>query len=220
VFAVDRLADDLADVAAAARARLGAAPLHYAGHSLAAAGAVRLAARRAVFPFARATLFEPPIFPPKGAPNYAEAIEQQERLVRGAVRRQARWESPEAFAAYLRTRGVFRSFVPALLEAHCRATLRPEGAGGYVLCCPPAVESAIFASHRDADTWERLPGIREPLHLVSGDAKASGRDWVSGVMAQIAERIPEADLVELPGAGHMMILQQPEACRELLLRSV
>jgi pimeloyl-ACP methyl ester carboxylesterase len=220
VFSVDRLADDLAEIVRALRARLGDAPLHYAGHSLAAAAAVRLAARGIELPLDRVTLFEPPIFLPKDAPSYPEAIEQQEKLIRGAARRQARWESPEALLDYLRTRGVFRTFVPEMLAAHCRATLRPDSTGGCVLCCPPAVESTIFAVHRDANTWERLPRIRQRLHLVSGDASAADRDWVSGAMAGITARIPGADRVELPGTGHMMIFQEPEACRKLLLPTV
>ena len=220
VFSVDRLAEDLAAIAAELRGRLGRVPLHFAGHSLAAAAAVRLAASGAPLPFDRVTLFEPPIFPPRQAPTYPEATEQQERLIRGAARRQARWENPEALLAYLRTRGVFRSFVPEMLEAHCRAALKPDEAGGCVLCCPPAVESTIFAVHRDADTWQRLPKIQEQLHLVSGDPDASDRDWVSGAMGGIAARIPGADLTVLPGTGHMMIFQQPDDCRQLLLRTV
>jgi pimeloyl-ACP methyl ester carboxylesterase len=39
-------------------------------------------------------------------------------------------------------------------------------------------------------------------------------------MAGIAARIPDADRVELPGTGHMMIFQQPGACQDLLLRAV
>ncbi|HEV3178530.1 MAG TPA: alpha/beta hydrolase [Stellaceae bacterium] len=220
VFAVDRLADDLAEIVAGLRARLGGTPLHFAGHSLAAAAAVRLAVRGAELPFDRITLFEPPIFPPRDALNYPEAIEQQERLIRGAGRRQARWESPEALFAYLRSRGVFRSFVPEMLAAHCRATLKPDAAGGCVLCCAPAVESAIFAVHKDADTWQHLARVRQRLYLVSGDASAPDRDWVSGAMAGIVARIPSADLVSLSGTGHMMIFQRPDACRELLLRGV
>lgn len=220
VFAIDRVADDLAELVAAFRARLAGGPLHFAGHSLAAAAAVRLAVRGIELPFERITLFEPPIFPPKDAPNYPEAIEQQERLIRGSARRQARWESPEALRAYLATRGVFRTFVPEMLAAHCNATLKPDPVGGCVLCCPPSVESTIFAVHRDADTWEHLPRIRQRFHLVSGDASLADRDWVSGAMAGIVARIPGADLVQLPGTGHMMIFQRPDSCRDLLLREV
>jgi len=217
VFAVDRFAEDLAAVAATLAARIDGAPLHFAGHSLAAAAAIGLALTGGADPFASLTLFEPPIFPPPDAPNYPEAIAQQTRLVRGSARRQARWSSPEAMREYLGARGVFRSFRPDFLAAHCRATLRPEG-DGFVLCCPPEVESTIFTGHRDADTWEHLPTIRTPLHLVSGDPDQPDRDWVSGNMAALAARIPGADLAVIRGAGHMMIPQQPETCRDLVLR--
>jgi pimeloyl-ACP methyl ester carboxylesterase len=50
IFHVDRFADDLALVAAAVAERCGAGGLHFAGHSLGAAAALRLAARG---PFAR-----------------------------------------------------------------------------------------------------------------------------------------------------------------------
>jgi pimeloyl-ACP methyl ester carboxylesterase len=115
-------------------------------------------------------------------------------------------------------RGVFRSFAPEMLAAHCRATLKPDDKGAYVLCCPPAVESAIFAAHRGADTWQRLSQIRDHFHLVSGDPSAADRDWVSGAMVGIANQLPAADLVTLPNTGHMMIFQQPAACRDLLFQ--
>jgi len=215
VFSVDRFADDLARLAAATCARLGGAPLHFAGHSLCAAAAVRLALDGASLPFAVATLFEPPIFPPEGAANRAEAVEQQEKLVRGSLRRQRRWKSASEFEAFLKTRGVFRSFDPAMLWAHCQATLKPEG-DHYLLCCPPEIESFIFASHRDADTWNRLGTVRTEFHLVSGDPSAPNRDWVTGAMASIAQGLYASTLEILPRAGHMMIFQQPQRCAELL----
>ena len=200
------------------RARIGEGALHFAGHSLAAAAAVRLAASGVALPFASATLFEPPIFPPREAPNYPEAIAQQERLIRSSARRQARWASPQALLDFLRPRGAFRGFDPEMLAAHCRACLESDGVGGFVLRCRPEVESAIFAAHRDADTWARLPLVRGPLHLVGGDPTAPNRDWVSGAMSGIAARLAEADLTVLPGAGHMMIFEQPSACGSLLFR--
>ncbi|HMK69263.1 MAG TPA: alpha/beta fold hydrolase [Stellaceae bacterium] len=218
VYAVDRFAGDLAAVAAAVHARISGRALHFAGHSLAAAAALRLAARGGALPFASATLFEPPIFPPADSANYPEAIAQQERLIRGSARRQARWASPQTLFDFLRPRGVFRRFDPEMLAAHCRACLKPDGAGGFLLCCPPEVESAVFAAHRDADTWARLPGVLGYIHLVSGDPSAPDRDWVSGAMAAIAGRLPKSDVTVLPGAGHMMIFEQPALCRDLLLR--
>lgn len=91
VLAVDRFADDLALVAAAVAARLQGAPLHYAGHSLNAAAALRLAARDAPLPWSRTILFEPPIFPPGGfaasrrGRGEADAADHAQRGAPGAV---------------------------------------------------------------------------------------------------------------------------------------
>lgn len=217
VFSVDRFADDLARVAATARNRLGGAPLHFAGHSLAAASAVRLALDGVPPAFEVSTLFEPPIFPPEGTANRAEAIAQQERLMRASLRRQRRWESPAAFEAFLKVRGVFRGFDPAMLRAHCEATLRPEH-DGYVLCCPPEVESFVFKTHRDADTWGRLHTVPAKFHLVSGDPSVADRDWVTGAAAAIGRELRAMTLEVLSGTGHMMIFEQPQRCAELLRR--
>src|SRR5438552_4299499 len=62
VFSVDRLAEDLAAIAAELRGRLGRVALYFAGHSLAAAAAVRLAAGGAPLAFDRVTLFWPSFF--------------------------------------------------------------------------------------------------------------------------------------------------------------
>ena len=217
VFAVDRFADDLALVAAAIAARVAGAPLHYAGHSLNAAAALRLAARPAPLPWADTLLFEPPVFPPADSPYHAEAADKQTPLITRSAARRALWPDPAALAELLRGRGAFARFRPDLLEAHCRATLRPLAQGGYTLCCPPAIESAIFRFHRAADTWQRLPQVRAAVHLVSGDPALPDRGWVSACMADMAAQLPQARLTVLPGAGHMMIFEQPDACRDLIL---
>lgn len=217
VFHVDRFADELATVATAAASGLGRAPLFFVGHSLGAATFLRLATRAAPPLFARALLFEPPVFPSAGAAHHAEAAAKQLPLIERSAQRRAHWESPDALCRLLETRGMFQRFRPDMLAAHCRATLRPLPEGGYTLACPPDVESSIFMSHRAADTWDRLPAVREPVHLVSSDASLPERSWVSAVLPEMALRIPGATLDTLPGTGHMLILETPDACRDLVL---
>jgi len=217
VFAVDRFADDLALVAAAIAARLGGAALNYAGHSLNAAAALLLATRPAPLPWSGTLLFEPPVFPPPGSPHYAEACEKQAPLIARSAARRSVWPSPDALGEALRARGMFARFRPDLLAAHCRATLRPLAEGGFTLCCPPEVESAIFRIHRAADTWQRLPAVRAALHLVAGDPALPDRGWVSACMPDMAAQLPRARLTVLGGTGHMMIFEQPDRCRDLLL---
>jgi pimeloyl-ACP methyl ester carboxylesterase len=216
VFHVDRFADDLALVAAAVARRLAGAPLHYSGHSLNAAAALRLAARGEALPWSSSTLFEPPIFPPPGSPHYAEACAKQTPLIERSARRRADWPDPDALFATLRRGGAFARFRPDMLAAHCRATLRPL-AKGYTLCCPPEVESAIFRSHRAADTWQRLSAAKGAIHLVGSDPLPAERGWVSVCMADMAALLPEARLTSLAGTSHMMIFEAPKPCAELVL---
>ena len=125
VFAVDRMADDLAEVTRAVAARAGAAAIAYAGHSLGGASALRLAAARRAPQWSACVIFEPPIFPPPGTRFHDEATAKQIRLVAGTERRREVWPSPEALAERLKGRGMFARFDPAMLAAHCRATLKP-----------------------------------------------------------------------------------------------
>jgi pimeloyl-ACP methyl ester carboxylesterase len=220
VFHVDRFADDLSLVAATVQARLGRANLHLAAHSLNAAAALRLATRDAPLPWSATLLFEPPIFPAPQSPHFAEAAAKQTPLIERSARRRVRWQSPVAMRNLLGARGIFQRFRPDLLTAHCRAALRPFEGGGFVLACPPAVESVIFRGHRLADTWQRLPAIGADIHLVSGDPALPDRGWIAALSPEMAARIPRARLTVLRYCGHMMIFEEPEMCRRMVLEEV
>ena len=83
---------------------------------------------------------------------------------------------------------------------------------------PAGVESAVFAAHRDADTWQRLPQVRHRLHLVGGDPAAEDRSWVSVSLASVSRQLPAADLVVVPNTGHLMVFQRPDACRGVIFQ--
>lgn len=219
VFSVDRMAGDLAIVARAVQSQIGGGPLAYAGHSLGGASALRLAAKGGAGLFRALVIFEPPVCPPPGARSYAEAIEKQTRLVTGTLKRRVHWPSIEAFRERLEGRGLYRRFDPAMLAAHCRATLRPAPVG-YDLCCPPAVESWIYKSHAEADTWSLLPRIGAPVDLIGGDPDVPDNDWVSSALAEMAAVIPNVRFTRVPGAGHQLIAEKPELCAEMLLERI
>jgi pimeloyl-ACP methyl ester carboxylesterase len=216
VFAVDRMAADLVHLTRAVADRSGAEGIAYVGHSLGAVMAVRLAATGRAPPWRALVAFEPPVFPPPDARCYAEATEKQTRLVAGTAKRRADWPSPAALGERLRGRGMFARFDEAMLEAHCRAILRPLRQGGFGLCCPPAVEAFIFRSHWEADTWSRLPAIRRPIELVGADAAMPDNDWVSAAMPEMAPIIPGARLTQVSGTGHLLISEAPERCAALV----
>jgi pimeloyl-ACP methyl ester carboxylesterase len=220
VFAVDRMADDLVHVTQAVAARAGSPLLAYAGHSLGGAAALRLASAGRAPRWSAAVIFEPPIFPPPSSPLHAEAVAKQRRLVAGTEKRREFWPSPDALAERLKGRGMFARFDPAMLDAHCRATLRPAAEGGYRLCCPPAIESFIFRSHGEADTWTRLPDVGIAVELVGGDPAMPDNDWVSSALPEIAAQMPKARLTQMRGAGHLLISERPTLCAELVLQRI
>jgi len=216
VFSVDRMADDLAAVTRAVAARVGGAPLAYAGHSLGGASALWLAMRGEAPRWSAAMIFEPPIFPPPTSPLYAAATEKQIRLVEGTQKRRTHWPSPDALAERLKGRGMFARFDPAMLAAHCRATLKPAAEGGYRLCCPPPVEGFIFKSHWQAGSWARLGDVSIAVDLIGGDADVPDNDWVSAALPEMARQIAGAHLTQVKGAGHLLISEQPEFCAHLV----
>ncbi len=220
VFAADRIADDLAHVSRRVAAEPGVGPLSYVGHSLGASAALRLLALGRAPSWRSLVAFEPPIFPPPGAAAHAEAVEKQERLVTGTRKRRAEWASPAALAERLMGRGMFARFDRAMLDAHCRATLRPSHGGGFRLCCPPEIESFIFKSQSEADTWRRLPAVTRALTLVGGDPAMPDNDWVSSALPEMAALMPGARLVQVRGTGHLLIAEQPRRCAELVRDSL
>jgi len=219
IFHVDRFADDLRRVADAVTVRLGATRLSYLGHSLGGAAAIDLAAAGRLPDFAGIMLLEPPVFPPPGSPVRDEAETRQTRLVEGAKRRRADWPSIEAFRDRLNGgNSPFARFAPAMLDAHCRAALKPKGGDGFTLASPPEVEAAIFAAHRHSDAWSRLDRIGRVLDLVGGDPNRPDRDWVARAMPEMAQRMKRARLTQLAGIGHLMIQEDPVRLLALVRR--
>jgi pimeloyl-ACP methyl ester carboxylesterase len=216
VFAIDRMADDLAQLTRAVAARAGVARIAYAGHSLGGIAALRLLACAGDPGWSAVVIFEPPVFPPPGTSAHDEAVPKQIRLVVGTLKRRVNWPDPQALAERLRGRGMFARFDAAMLAAHCRATLRPAPEGGYTLCCPPEIESFIFRSHWEADTWARLSAIARPVELVGGDPGVPDNDWVSSALPEIAAALPQARLTQVKGAGHLLIAEEPELCARLV----
>ena len=219
VFAVDRIADDLVHLTGRVASEAGVTRIAYVGHSLGASSALRLLALGRAPDWSSLVAFEPPVFPPPGSAAHVEAVEKQGRLVAGTLKRRAEWPSPAALAERLRGRGMFARFDRDMLEAHCRATLRPAN-GGYRLCCPPEIESFIFKSQSEADTWQLLSAVTRALMLVGGDPTIADNDWVSSALPEMAALMPASCLMQVRAAGHLLISEQPQRCAQLVRESL
>ncbi len=139
-------------------------------------------------------------------PGIADPLERTQR--RSRDERLAEWLEKDGLGPFL----AYWETLPALKPG------RP---------LPPALEESIRArrlSHDPAGlaaalrllgqgvmepVWDRLPTLKLPVLLVVGAADANYRP----VMTRMADAIPGARLVEIPGAGHGIHREQPDALR-------
>lgn len=103
---------------------------------------------------------------------------------------------------------VARWFAPGFVSSGRAETVRRMIAGtplaGYVACAT-ALQRFDFA--------DVLPGIRVPTLLVAGANDGA----LPATMARMAEAIPGAAFVEIPGAGHIPNVEQAETFNRVLL---
>jgi len=155
---------------------------------------------------------------------YRQAPSRFQALVLADTRAEA--DSAEARANrtrlidLVRTRGVAAvadEMVPALLGATTRAT-RPdlvERVRALILGNPPsAIEGALTAMMARSDSTSLLPSITVPTLVLVGEEDVLTPPALSTAMVS---RLPSAELVVLPQAGHLSSLEQPDAFNAGLL---
>ncbi|MHA1569755.1 MAG: alpha/beta hydrolase [Alphaproteobacteria bacterium] len=225
-YGPDALTHDLAAIIAAVRAHIGEAPLYYAAHSKCAVEAIRLAGIHGSVPWKAATLFEPPLLPPRDHPLRAVIDGRPLNPAMISRQRRARWHGYDELARSLAGKPIFRDCRADMLEAHCRATLRPmragedggKGAGDYVLCCPPEIEAQVYEAFACPSNFEAVAHFPGPLNLVGMDPDEAPEEiWLPAAVAAAATTKPDCRHTEMPGLSHMMLLEDPERCANVIL---
>ena len=113
---------------------------------------------------------------------------------------------PEKTAKQRRQQRLFR-LVRSLLKPFPGALEKyrqSHGSADYRSASPLMRQTLVKLVNRDLR--ELMPGIREPSLLIWGTADTDTPLWMGKVFA---EKIPDAGLVEVPGAGHYAYLEQP-----------
>lgn len=217
VFSPVRLADDLLTVAKMVSEKAGTPP-HFVGHSLGAGTALWALTRTPSSPFATVTLFEPNVFPSLASPERAEAEQKHRRLIHMAQLRRAEWTSPAELAQKLMRAFAGFSENAALIHAH--ATLRQLDEYHWRLCCPPAIEAAIFESHQDDRLWKLLPTIAQRVVLISADPSRPDREWVTSCMQSVASLLSYCEVQVIPNSTHLLVMTLPRETAEIVLRQL
>ncbi len=161
-------------------------------------------------------LFDPPILPREGHPLYADQLVNMEEHSARALRRQATFDSPEQLASQFRRRSSFGRWVPEAAGLLARHTLRPTEDGRWTLCCPPELEARIFRSNVDPTQYTRMKDVTVPFMLMAGDP-ASPHASPAAFTAKAAHEEMGIDYAMVPDTTHFLQLEEPQACRDLLI---
>lgn len=194
------------DTLAVARAIAPDGGLVAFGHSMGAAALLMAADKRPDL-FELIVAFEPIVFPtdaydPTGPPP---------AMADGARRRRASFPSFDAAIAHLGSKPPMAAFDADVLRLYVAHGFRPAPEG-IRLKCDPEHEARTLASSWSHDTWDRLPGIESRVVIVAGH----DGDGPAAIALRVAERLPNATMVELPDADHFWPLVDPRSAARVI----
>jgi pimeloyl-ACP methyl ester carboxylesterase len=144
-------------------------------------------------------------------------------FVRGAMRRRRLWASAEDAFHHLSSRSLFKRWQPDVLRAFIDSAVVPTTPNGnapatteVTLRITPEWEARLFQTVA-TDVW-RLPAqlrrLKIPTLVLRGDQ--------TDVFTPISERLfrqgyPEAQIETVPGAGHLIPQEQPDAVGQVMV---
>jgi len=142
------------------------------------------------------------------SPGIADLEERRARRVADeALAERIEREGIEAFAACWSSLPLFADQPPDVAAAAHAMRLQQSPAGLAAALC--GLGTGVMEP-----LWERLPSVAVPVTLIAGERDAKFR----AIAERMAELLPDATLHVVPGAGHAVQLEAPEAVAELLAR--
>jgi pimeloyl-ACP methyl ester carboxylesterase len=176
------------------------------GHSMGGA-ALLMAAHRDPDLFDLIVAFEPIVFPT----DVDRTDDGPSAMVEAARRRRESFESFEAAIENYASKPPMDAFDPDVLRLYVGHGFRPAPEG-VRLTCSPEHEARTFETGATHATWDLLPEIGTPVVVIeSGDGMGPAE-----VAPAIAERLPNARLIEHPDADHFEPFVDPAGTAELI----
>ena len=90
----------------------------------------------------------------------------------------------------------------------------PHAEGGLVLCCPPRVEAAQFASGGEFPVQTVLDKIGVPVLVLSGETSGLQFEMMA---TQAAQSVADGRRETIAGTSHFVPMEQPEAVVQRVL---
>ncbi len=176
------------------------------GHSMGGAGLL-MAAHRHPHLFDVIVAFEPIVFPPE----FREPGSGPSAMVEGARRRRESFESFEAAIANYGSKPPMQQFDPDVLRLYVGHGFRPAPEG-VRLKCAPEHEARTFETGSLHTTWDILPEIHTRVIVVAGgDTQGPAQ-----IAPRVAERLPNALLIEQPDSNHFAPFVDPAGTADLI----
>lgn len=211
-----QMALDLERIVRAVTARLGPRTSVGVFHSMSARAAMKHAVELG-FPWAALVLFDPPNVPPPGHRAWEIMDVFERRLAEWALARQDRFADPGELARQYADTRAHATWVPGAHGLMARAVLRPDESGaGWALACPRELEASIYLQAMTLNLWPPLDAYGGPVKLIAADPEARAAPGPAFANRALAEDFGYP-YEAIPGTGHLLQIQQPEACREAML---
>jgi pimeloyl-ACP methyl ester carboxylesterase len=131
-----------------------------------------------------------------------------------AGRRRPAFSSVEEARAHFSTRPPLNSLAAEVLAVYAEEGFRRHSLGGDItIKCDPKTEAAIYGAESGSGVvWSLLEPLRCPVTLLRG---SQSDVWSGAAATGVAERL-NADLLEVPEAGHFGPLESPDKFARLL----
>ncbi len=211
----DHMAYDMAEIHDEVSRRLGVKPSVGAFHSMSGRAAMRDAVDTA-WRWDALVLFDPPDIPPEGHPLFDMMVKFEYRLAEWAKARPSHFADPSEQAAEYAAGRAHRNWVDGAHALMARSILRPAGNGeGWELCYPGALEAETYIANIPMNLWPRASDFGGPVLLVGADPDLE-RPSPTAVTNKAMADEGGFDYVAIPGTGHMLQLEKPEACVEAM----
>jgi pimeloyl-ACP methyl ester carboxylesterase len=187
-------------------------PLRAFGHSMGGACLLMVAHRHPDL-FSHLVIYEPVVFPPAES----EVTKEPLLLADGARRRRTTFESYEAAIANFAAKPPLSAFTPAALDAYVRHGFRQDGDGHVHLKCSPEMEATTFEMSRNQHTWDLLPDITIPVHVMCG---MPSPDSPSQHSRAVAGHLANGTYLQLDELDHFGPMTHPDKVAELIAAAI
>lgn len=211
-----QMARDLEKVHTDVTARLGKKTSVGVFHSMSARAAMKHAIEIG-WRWDALVLFDPPNVPPRDHPLYPRMEAFELRLEEWANNRRDRFADPSELAAEYMSNRAHSTWVEGAHDLMARSVLRrDEEAGDWVLSCARELEASIYLAALSLNLWPNAGDFGGPVKLIGADPEAKGAPAPAFANRALGDECGY-DYATVAGTGHMLQIQQPQACRDILL---